>query len=65
MALDSENDPITKIALDKAALNSSLRTIAIWVVGFLLGSWVFQSNRSFIFLLLLSWRLVFIYRLEK
>ena len=55
MASDPENDPISKIALDKTALNSSLRTIAIWIVGFLLASWVFQSNQNFIFLLLLSW----------
>ena len=55
MASNTENDPISKIALDKAALNSSLRTIAIWIVGFLVASWVFQSNQKFIFLLLLSW----------
>lgn len=43
------------IGIDQQNLNQTLRTITIWVIGLMLGLWVFQQNRDFVFLLLLAW----------
>ncbi len=43
------------IALEQHSLNRTLRTITLWVIGFLMFVWIFQNNRSFLLLLAISW----------
>ena len=50
-----QDQDIQFIALDRGALNRTLRTIVMWIVGFALGMWIFQSNRNFLFMLVLAW----------
>lgn len=41
--------------IDQQNLNQTLRTITLWVIGLMVGLWVFGQNRDFVFLLLLAW----------
>jgi predicted PurR-regulated permease PerM len=55
MSEQQQEHKIQFIALEHAALNRTLRTVVIWIIGFALGMWVFQSNRNFLFMLVVAW----------
>lgn len=43
------------LGIDPKNINLILRSVTIWVIGFLVGMWIFKENSDFIFLLLLAW----------
>ena len=51
----SHEQKIQFIALEHQSLNRTLRTITFWIIGFSLFVWIFQNNRSFMFLLAIAW----------
>jgi predicted PurR-regulated permease PerM len=55
MSEQPKEQKIQFIALEHSALNRTLRTVVFWIIGFALAMWIFQSNRSFIFMLVLAW----------
>lgn len=52
---DSGEPTPNLIGIDRRNLNQTLRTITYWVIGLMLALWIFDKNRDFVFLLLLSW----------
>jgi predicted PurR-regulated permease PerM len=55
MSEQQKEQKVQLIALEHAALNRTLRTVVFWIIGFALAMWIFQSNRSFLLLLVVAW----------
>lgn len=52
---EESKNPAQLFGIDRHNLNQSLRIITFWVIGLMVSLWIFDKNRNFIFLLLLSW----------
>jgi predicted PurR-regulated permease PerM len=48
---------VSLFGIDQKNLNQTLRTLTFWAIGLMLGLWIFEQNRSFVFLLILAWLL--------
>lgn len=51
----TNDQPVQLFGIDRKNLNQTLRTITFWVIGLMIGLWIFEQNRDFVFLLLLAW----------